>query len=102
MRNRLIKITLAGAIATLLMLPFLADARSNTDDGVTNASGAFGYGPGSGSNRVPVINSRQGIQGTPANADQVGAGAPNFSGTSSGPGLENKRSRLKKNENDTK
>lgn len=93
MKTNLTKIILMGAMAVLLVIPLIADARTRVDDGVGNQTGSFGYGPVGGSMGMPVVNSRQGIQDT--NPNQPSVGVPSSSSSSSGPGLENKRSRLK-------
>ena len=97
MKEHPAKIVLAAVMVLMLVIPLIANARSRGDDGVGNP-GAFGFDRGGGPMGVPAINSRQGIQdGSIGNPDQTGVVVPNFSGSSSGPGLDNgnRRSRLR-------
>ena len=101
MKKSWTKIVLAGVMALVLVIPLIADALGRGDDGVGNSSGIT---QGGGSMGVPVINSRQGIQGGSVGIpDQNSVMVPNFSGSSSGPGLDNgKRRSRSRDGTDTK
>ena len=97
MKEKLTKIILAGVAAAVLCVPLIADARGRGNGhGLGNGFTGTGFAPYGTSIGATGATSRQGIRdGSPANPDQMGTAAPNFSGSSSGPGLEksNKRSR---------
>jgi hypothetical protein len=93
-KKQLTKIILAGAMAAVLAVPMIADARGRGQgDGLGNGFGGVGFGAGGVSVGGPGVSSRQG----PQDDSSVFVGAANIRGHSSGPGLDtgNKGSRLK-------